>query len=115
MLRQFLFLDGVVEAPKDNLQKTTMGAIPLINQVQVEPLCSLEKGLIPSHLTNARDAIDGTGISFCITCKHLVCQECREKAHSDHNVKYSHEASLTLIRGFAEEQKKVRAQVEKLQ
>ena len=77
-------------------------------------MCNLEKGLIAAHLQNPRDAIEGTGISFCLTCKHLVCQACRERGHSDHNVKYSHEASLTLIRSFVDEQKKVRAEMEKL-
>jgi len=71
--------------------------------VQKEPTCSAEKGLIASHLTSPKDAIDGTGVSFCITCKYLVCQACRDKEHSDHNIKYSHEASLTLIRAFKEE------------
>ena len=83
--------------------------------MQKEPTCSAEKGLIASHLVNPKDAVDGTGVSFCITCKHLVCQACRDKEHSDHNAKYCHEASLTLIRAFKEEQAKVKLQREKLQ
>lgn len=91
-----------------------MAAIPIV-QISKEPTCSLEKGLVASHLTSARDAVDGTGVSFCITCKHLVCQKCAIKEHSEHNVKFSHEASLTLIRGFIKEQEKVKEQQEKLE
>jgi hypothetical protein len=91
-----------------------MAAIPIV-QIQKEPTCSLEKGLVASHLSSARDAVDGTGVSFCLTCKFLVCQKCATKEHSDHNVKFSHEASLSLIRGFIEEQKKVKDQQAKLE
>lgn len=109
-MRKIFFLEGVVEQPSDALQNKTLGtlgAIPLVNKVAAEPTCSLEKGLIASHLSNTKDAVDGTGLSFCTNCRHLVCQKCCDKEHKEHNVKFSHEASLSIVRGFAEEHKKV--------
>ena len=110
MMRKIFFLDGVVEQPSNTLQTKTMGAIgaiPLVNKVASEPTCSLEKGLIASHLKNTKDAVDGTGLLFCTTCRFLVCETCADKEHQEHNVKFSHEASLSIVRGFAEEHNKV--------
>lgn len=73
LLRKMFFLDGLVAEQQDNLSKQTIAAIPIMNQVQILPVCNAEKGLLPSHCINPKDAIDGTGISFCTTCKHLLC------------------------------------------